>query len=149
MVIYKLTKEQQKNIDLQLCNVFDIYYTPKEYNDIIFECNPDYSSSRPGEKNGMFGLTGEKCPHYGKKHSDTRKNNISKGLKGYKKSKEHLKNLGETHAKTYLITYPDGTEKVIKGLQKFCKENGLTNTLMNCVANGKQSHHKGFKCKYL
>jgi len=131
-----------------LCQLLDIEYQPIEFEPITCESN-DYSSSRPGDKNGMFGLTGENCPNYGKKHSESRKNNISRALKGYKKSEEHLRKMGESHAKTYLITYPDGTEKIIKGLQRFCKENNLTNTLMNHVANGKQHHHKGFKCKYL
>ena len=148
MVIYIITKEQQKSMDLKLCDIFDIEYTHKEYEDLHLQHNPDISSARTGNKNGMFGLTGKKCPHYGKKHKQSRKDNISKGLTGYKKSKEHLKKLGESHAKKYLITYPDGTEKIIKGLQNFCKENNLTNTLMNHVANGKQTHHKGFKCKY-
>jgi hypothetical protein len=143
MVIY-LNQETHQN----LCELFHIQYQTIEFEPIFCERN-DYSSSRTKDKNGMFGLTGKKCPHYGKKHSESRKKNISKSLKGYKKTKEHLRKMGEGHAKTYLITYPDGTEKIIKGLQRFCKENNLTNTLMNHVANGKQRHHKGFKCKYL
>jgi hypothetical protein len=143
MDIYLSQKTHQR-----LCELLDIDYQPIEFEPIVCEEN-DCSSARPGNKNGMFGLTGKNCPHYGKKHLDSRKKNISKGLKGYKKSEEHLRKLGEAHAKMYLITYPDGTEKVVKGLQRFCKDNNLTNTLMQHVANGKQHQHKGFKCKYL
>jgi hypothetical protein len=53
------------------------------------------SIARRGEKNPMWGKKGESCPHYGKKHSDQRKSNISKSLTGHVKSDEHRKNISD------------------------------------------------------
>jgi len=110
----------------------------------LWEENYEYMysvCSRKGEQNGMFGLTGEKSPHYGKKHTKDRCKNISNALKGKKKSQEHIENM----SKSYIITHPDGNQQIIKNLTKFCRENKLTTQLMRMVVYGKQTHHKGYK----
>lgn len=46
-----------------------------------------------------------------------------------------------------IIIYPDGTEKPINNLNEFCRQNGLSKYAMIDVCRGKQSSHKGFKCR--
>lgn len=48
------------------------------------------------------------------------------------------------NAKSYLIRFPDGSEKIIKGLNQFCLAQGLTKKGLFDVLEGKQRHHKGF-----
>lgn len=50
------------------------------------------------------------------------------------------------NAKTWLITYPNGEEKYITNLSKFCEENGLDRANMHAVSIGKRKQHKGFTC---
>ena len=46
----------------------------------------------------------------------------------------------------YLVTAPDNTEVVVKGITQFCRDNNLTPSAMVAVAKGRRSHHKGYKC---
>lgn len=55
----------------------------------------------------------------------------------------------EKYAKTYIVTAPSGEEMIIKNLKAFCREHGLTDTGMYFVVYGKQTHHKGWKCRLL
>lgn len=48
------------------------------------------------------------------------------------------------NAKMFLVRHPDGSEEVIHGLKKFCKDYGLTFKSMYDVLDGKQNHHKGY-----
>jgi hypothetical protein len=50
------------------------------------------------------------------------------------------------NAKKYIVTFPSGEVEIVVGLNNFCKQHGLTNTLMCRVANGIQRHHKQYKC---
>lgn len=49
-----------------------------------------------------------------------------------------------TSAKSYLIRFPNGEERVVTGLNQFCKEHGLTKKCLFDILEGKQKHHKGF-----
>lgn len=90
----------------------------------------------------------------GKKLSEETKRKISNSLKGVvpwnvgipnnPKQKEKISN---SLAKTWLITYPDGTKETIKNLKKFCNEKGLFQSCMILVSQGKQKNHKGFICR--
>jgi len=54
-------------------------------------------------------------------------------------------------AKKYVIIFPDGTERVVKNLHKFCreyKEAKLWNQNLRAVANGKVKHCKNHKCRF-
>lgn len=55
---------------------------------------------------------------------------------------------GEAHPKagTYLVTKPDGTSETIRGLSKFCRENGLSQPMMSGVVTGKYDSHRGYRC---
>lgn len=72
MSIYKLSKEEQKTLDINLCKFFDIEYVPKEYEDIFF--NYDH--------NGWGGAT---VGTTGYRYTEEQRKNISKSLKGKSK----------------------------------------------------------------
>jgi len=76
---------------------------------------------------------------------------ISKGLRGKSKSIEHkwklsLASKGNTRgAKSYLVTFPDGTQQTIRGLTKFSLSQGFPGTSLFNVTRGVQESYKGFK----
>lgn len=95
----------------------------------------------------------------GRKHSPETKAKLSAINTGKKLSAETygkvielLKNnrdkVANALSKQYTVTTPTGEEIKIKNLSKFCRENNLTKQGMTMVAQGKQTHHKGWKCRY-
>lgn len=66
-------------------------------------------------------------------------------VRGTKRSAASVEKTRLHHVKRYVVTYPDGREAEIVGLNAFCKENGLTPSAACLVAQGKQPAHKGFK----
>lgn len=52
------------------------------------------------------------------------------------------------YMQTLIVTTPDGIEYTILGIKKFCREHSLYRSSLMNVANGKQSHHKGWKARY-
>lgn len=138
--------------------------------------NPMYGRkhSEQWKRNVSEKLRSKNNPMYGKKLSDETKGKLSKAHKGKKLSKEtkekisknHARHmLGKTHtddvkeiiadanignqnrAKKYLITYPNGKEKIIFNLALFCRENGLNRKCMVEVAAGRNKRHRGYKVK--
>lgn len=111
------------------------------------------------------------APMRGRKASTETKEKLSalrKGtnhLKGYRQTEEHKAKRGiaqrgkkmspEAIAKTvagkeklFIVTTPNGEEILIKGLAKFCRENGLNRGNMMSVISGKRTHNHGWKCRY-
>jgi hypothetical protein len=56
----------------------------------------------------------------------------------------NIESAHNARSKQWVITSPEGISTIITSLNKFCKENGLTNSTMHYVANGKYKHHKGW-----
>lgn len=56
----------------------------------------------------------------------------------------------EATSKEYIVTDPDGNEFLIKNLNAFCREHGLTSTSMVRLARQRKgvTQHKGWKCRY-
>lgn len=48
----------------------------------------------------------------------------------------------------WIITYPDGTEKLLSNMTKFARENNLNAGALAEVAKGHVNHHKNFKIRY-
>jgi len=90
----------------------------------------------------------------GKKHTEETKQKQSIANKGkipwnlgISNSKKQKEKIAKTLSKEWLIICPDGTKLLIKNLTKFCKENGLFQSNMIKVSQGKQSNHRGFICQ--
>jgi len=61
---------------------------------------------------------------------------------------ESLQKKFEKRAKNYIFINPEGEIFEVKGLSKFCRENGLSAGNMSSVANGKSKQSNGWKCQY-
>jgi hypothetical protein len=72
---------------------------------------------------------------------------VSIAKMGHSVSQEVRNVISFHRSKDWIVISPEGEEKTINNLKKFCKENNLTHTLMQHVANGQQTHHKQWKCK--
>jgi hypothetical protein len=55
--------------------------------------------------------------------------------------------LSEMRSKHFIVTYPDGTEELIKNLKRFCKYRNIYAQNMRKVALGILSHTHGYKCR--
>jgi group I intron endonuclease len=117
------------------------------------ENNPMYGKKHTIEasqkmKANHINNSGENHPMFGKHHSEEsieRRKILIKGENNpmYGKFGENNPN-----SKKYIITFPDGHEEVIIGLNQFCKDNKLRASNMCNVAKGRAKSHKGFKCRY-
>ena len=72
---------------------------------------------------------------------------ISASNKGRKFSEEHNEKIRKANEKTWIVIDPDGNERVVVNLMKFCEENNLNNGNMNSVSLGKFKQHKGYRVK--
>lgn len=86
---------------------------------------------------------GKKMPPF----SDEHKAKLSAANKGTKPAPQTIEAAIAYHAKTYIVTSPNGEEMTIINLAKFCRENGLCNKNLTSVMAGRAKHHKGWKCK--
>lgn len=112
------------------------------------EDNPRYGVKLPYtvRKKIKEAQIGENGYWYRKEFSENHRRNISKALKGKKKSKRHAENISKAFGAYWLVEYPNGDYKIIKSLAKFCRENGLGHGHMVAVSLNKRNHHKGYKC---
>jgi hypothetical protein len=51
--------------------------------------------------------------------------------------------------KTYEVVKPNGEVLIVKGLNEFCKKEGIDASNLCNVAKGKNKHHKGYKCRLI
>lgn len=49
--------------------------------------------------------------------------------------------------KECIITKPDGTEEIIKGIQEYCVKNNLNQGAMNRISLHQLNHYKGYHCR--
>jgi group I intron endonuclease len=84
----------------------------------------------------------------GHKHSEETLHRMSESHKGKKHTAEEIAKISLAHTKTYIVTAPDGTEYLIHGIYKFCKDHSLDAPSLIHVASGTARHHKGWKARY-
>jgi group I intron endonuclease len=87
---------------------------------------------------------GKKMPPFSAEH----RAKISAANKGTKPAPQTIIAAIAFHAKTYIVTSPNGEEMTVTNLAKFCRENGLSNGNLANVITGKANHHKGWKCRH-
>lgn len=100
----------------------------------------------------------------GKVRSTEHRKSISEAQKGVPKSEEHKKKISDAHigithteeskkkialgaSKKWIITFPDGHEEIITNMNRFCKENGLSQGNLYKVVVGTKNQHKGYKAR--
>jgi group I intron endonuclease len=123
------------------------------------------SNAKKGENNHNFGKTGEKSHNFGLTRTPEIKIKMRIAMKGKKRSQEACKNISESKkgdkhpqfgkfgefnptSKIYKVTRPDGLSDIITGFNQYCIDHNLNISNMSRVANGKQKHHKGYKCEH-
>jgi group I intron endonuclease len=79
---------------------------------------------------------------------------ISKTLMGHEVRLDSRKRISKSlHTKErkegYIIYHPNGDIEITECIYTFCGRYQLNTTLMDRVAKGTQSHHKGFICDYI
>lgn len=84
----------------------------------------------------------------GQPHSKEHSQNIGKALAGRKRSAQAMRGILGVHAKEWVVIDPDGVERTIVSMMAFCQERGLSHACMYLVAQGRQAHHRGWKCRY-
>lgn len=126
---------------------------------LVGELNPFYGKAHSEETKKAISKA-----NTGKKRSEEHRQSISKAQKGVPKSEEHRRKIGEksrgrtpldetkekladAFAKLWIVTLPSGEEILVKNLNKFCKENGLSQGNMATVASGKKKSCKGHKVR--
>ena len=95
----------------------------------------------------------------GKTHTEETRQKMSEAHKRKPMTAKQLANLERRNtpeaiakralglSKTYIVTFPDGTEITVTNLKQFCRENDLSQAHMSSVATGKRKHHKGYKAR--
>lgn len=126
--------------------------------------NNGYNSTIGGEDNPMNyqecrnkireKAKGEGNPFYGKHHSEKTKKIIadkgtgnSNPFYGKHHTKETKLKTADANSKWYKITKPNGDVEIIKNLNKYCRDNNLSQSGMANVSIGNQSHHRKYKCE--
>ena len=71
------------------------------------------------------------------------KEKISKSKKG----KPWVDSQWKTRTKSYEVTKPNGDIVIVQGLNKFCREEGISAANLCAVAKGRLKQHKGYTAK--
>lgn len=104
------------------------------------------SKKNSGKNNPMYGLTGEKHPAFGYKHTEEHKSYIKSLLSGTNNpfyGKKHKESFYIKKCKNYHFVY--NNEKIdVFNLREFCRNNNLDQGAMTRVNSEKQIQHKGY-----
>lgn len=92
--------------------------------------------------------SGKNNPMYGKSYirDDQHRKNMSTMFKGIQKTTQQIQKRVDKVSQEWLIIDTNGNKNIIKNLKQFCRENNLNPSAMGKVSQGKQTHHKLWKC---
>jgi group I intron endonuclease len=150
--------------------VLECCSSKKELDEMEFHYIKQYDSLSPGGYNLTTG--GEGTP--GRKVSKHTLKKMSSSMLGFKHTLESRRMMSDSTkgsnnpmygvpspmtgkfgsdnhlSKKYVVTTPKGESFVVEGINYFCnnQKEKLYHTAMVKVARGKQSHHKGYLCRY-
>jgi hypothetical protein len=68
-------------------------------------------------------------------------------LRGKHPKPESIEKSALSRSGEFIIISPDGIETHVRGLARFCRQNGLDQGTMSRVAQGKAKSYKGWKCR--
>jgi group I intron endonuclease len=135
------------SLDDKFLNELEVHFikefdsTNKGYNMI---CEGNAAQTIESRKKISQKLKGRSIPWHHKTW-ETRKKNKLLDPTCYKDPKDYVaKGKENSLSKTYLITYPNGKQEVIKGLGQFCRENDLNQYYFFSVLRGEQRTYKGY-----
>lgn len=135
MLGYKITEEHRKNLSESHKGYIHTAEQRKKIGEASLgrrhteETKKRLSKQKLGSKNPMYGKCGKENPRY-----------------GISPPKHTIDALVEKISNVWLVIFPDGKEKVIKNLSKFCRDNNLNKGNLCGTAHGHRPHHKGFRC---
>ncbi|MGL5870882.1 MAG: GIY-YIG nuclease family protein [Xenococcaceae cyanobacterium] len=131
---------------------------------ILEECEPDKCIEVEQIWLDLNGVGSENCSYnllkiaggvpsnLGKKLTEVAKRKISERAKRRKLSPENIAKITAARLAVksldYVVTSPNNEEIEIKNLRAFCREHNLCPSAMGLCAKGKQTHCKGWKCRY-
>jgi len=136
------TKEKLRKITLELCKDESFRMSRANYK----EKNGMYGSARFGNLNPMWGKNHSKETKI--KQSEKRKEWFRKNespLKGKRCLESTKKALSEKNSKEYKLISPEGKILEIKNLNKFARDNNLSDKCLRQVVSGRNKSHKGWK----
>ena len=119
--------------------------SPKKGTQLSIEHRAKLSAARTGKKLTATHIANAAAAKRGKPQkpqTPEAKAAISRFQKGRPKAKQHADRIAQALEQSYIVTDPQGTVTLIKGLKRFCKQNNLTYTAMISVATGRRKHHR-------
>lgn len=126
------------SLDKDYClNVMENYFISEYRSYIGYDNCQGYNMTLGGD-----GSTGNHKPKT-KQHRER----ISLSHKGKKLSEQHILNAAQARSKDYTMIGPSGDIVEIKNMSEFCRINGLNQSHMISVCNGRYgfSSHKGYR----
>jgi group I intron endonuclease len=153
-----LNKYGKESFEWQILEHCD---SKEELDEMEFHYIKQYNTFRPGGYNlttGGDGCVGNiRSDEWRAKQSLAKKNkklNISdierlaRSNRMSGKNNSCFKVNGKKHnqERKFVIETPNNESFIISGLRNFCRENNLFHSCMINCANGKNTHHKGYKC---
>ena len=115
------------------------YALKKQYIEVL-------SKKNSGKNNPMYGLTGEKHPAFGYKHTEKHKSYIKSLVSGTNNpfyGKKHKESFYIKKCKNYHFVFNDKKIDVFN-LREFCRNNNLDQGAMTRVNSEKQIQHNGY-----
>lgn len=117
---------------------------------------PAHNKNKQVWNNGIVQQYSDMCPGkdwiYGELPSTKLKKSLAPRTKGYLhhnhgrvKSVNEIEKTREKNRKQYIVTFPDGSSKIICGLIDFCREYDLDTAGAQRVLNGTQKLYKQYK----
>jgi group I intron endonuclease len=83
----------------------------------------------------------------GRPKSAEERRKLSAAHKGRLHSVTTRQKMSASKSKQWKLSTPDGLILLVTNLKQFCNEHGLSQSSMVYVADGKYSHHRGWKCE--
>lgn len=116
---------------------------------IGFNISIDATASRRGISPTLEARSKMRTAKLGKTPSPESIEKTASANRGRKMPLEAVEKSRDAKRKMYIITYPDGSEETVKGLDRFARQNGLRQQSLTAVARGNRKSHKGYRIRHV